>query len=531
MAKVRSSLALALCLTAWGGWMAPAVAHDDEPAGAATTTAATAQPPRAWFGPQKPPYKVETPIALIGGTLIDATGAPARAGQTVLIEGGKIKAVGPDGSIAIPADARQFDARGMTIMPGLINSNQHIQLNGLYPAPAADLPIAELRARWENNFSNMENKAFVYLMQGITTMRQTSGPYQKLLPIKAKIDAGEVAGPRIELGGALIMSPQHFKAYVEKNKTPADALEWLRNEFAYFVVDDVDRDMKPLMGPEFSYWKLYLTDEISGGSADGSLDFSDAQLRKIITMGHKLGKKIDVHANATPEGFKRLLKFDIDTLEHPFETSFLLDEKTIEGFARNNVIVATLLRVRIAGAEHAANPNRFNQTDYIMSSTPDDYRTLMTYRDRMLYNLRNPDHRGLSIYEKRASESNMFGQSGPSLNDQLKGRETARENMRRFIKAGVKFSMGTDSTSFLNFQQDDPNALEMEYMVEMGMSPMEAILASTRYGAEAIGKQSTLGTIEPGKIADVIVVAGDPLKDMRAMRNVAVVIKDGIRYK
>ena len=528
---VRSPLALALCLAAFGNWTTPALAHDDDEAPVVASTAAVQQPPRAWFGPQNPPYRLETPIALVGGTLIDATGAPAKAGQTVLIEGGRIKAVGADGSVAIPADARQFDARGMTIMPGLINSNQHVQLNPLYPAPAADLPIDELRARWENNFSNMEKKAFVYLMQGVTTIRQTSGPYQKLLPIKQRIDAGEIAGPRIELGGALIMSPEHFKSYVEKNKTPADALAWLRNEFAYFVVDDVDKDLKPLMGPEFSYWKLYLTDEISGGSADGSLDFTDAELRKIIAMGHKLGKKIDVHANATPEGFKRLLNFDIDTLEHPFETSFLLDEKTIAGFAKKGVIAATLLRVRVAGAEHANDPNRFNTTDYIMSSTPSDYRTLMTYRDRMLYNYRNPDHRGLSIYEKRASESAMFGQSGPSLNDQLKGRETARENMRRFIKAGVKFSMGTDSTSFLNFQQDDPNALEMEYMVEMGMSPMEAILASTRYGAEALGKQKDLGTIEPGKVADVIVVAGDPLKDMRAMRNVAVVIKDGIRFK
>ncbi|MFT4052878.1 MAG: amidohydrolase family protein [Novosphingobium sp.] len=519
-----STLMLAGC--AFGA--SSVLAHSDEEAAVATTVA---QPPAAWFGPQRPPYKVETPIALVGGTVIDATGAAARPGHTVLIEGGRIKAIGPDGSVTIPANARRFDASGMTVMPGLINSNQHVQLNPLYPAPAADLPMDELHARWQNNFSNMEKKAFIYLMQGVTTMRQTSGPYRELLPIKRRIDSGEVAGPRIELGGALIMSPQHFKSYTEKNRTPADAMNWLRNDFAYFVVDDIEKDLEPLKGPEFSYWKLYLTDEISGGSADGSLDFTDAQLRRIIEMGHKLGKKIDVHANATPEGFKRLLKFDIDTLEHPFEGGFLLDEKTIAGFAKKGVIAATLLRVRVAGAEHANDPNRFNTTDYIMSSTPDDYRTLMTYRDRMLYNKRNPDHRGLAIYEKRASQSAMFGQSGPSLNDQLKARETSRENMRRFIRAGVKFSMGTDSTSFLNFQQDDPNALEMEYMVEMGMTPMDAILASTRNGAQALGKQQELGTLETGKVADVIVVAGNPLDDIRAMRNVAVVIKDGIRYK
>jgi len=485
------------------------------------------QPPAAWFGPQKAPYQVGTPIALTGGTVIDATGAAPKAGTTVLIDGGKIVAIGPDGSIKIPADARVFDATGMTVMPGLINSNQHIQLNPLYPAPAADLPIDELRARWEGNFSNMPKKAFVYLMQGITTMRQTSGPYARLLPVKAQIDAGEIPGPRIELGGALIMSPQHFAEYTAKNKTPAEAMDWLHNDFAYFVVDDLDKDLEKISGPEFNYWKLYLADE----PFDGKNDFTDAQIKRIIDKGHKLGKKIDVHANGTPEGFARLLKFDIDTLEHPFEPDFLMDEKTIAGFARKGVIVDTLLRVRVTGAEHAMDPNRFNSTDYIMSSTPEEYRILMNYRDKMLYNQRNPTHRGLSVYDKRASESAMFGQTGPSLEDQMKARETSRENMRRFIKGGVKFSMGTDSTSFLNFQQDDPNATEMGYMVEMGMTPMQSIIASTRNGAEAIGMSDKLGTLEVGKIADVIVVAGDPIKDIKAMKNVAVVIKEGIRYK
>ncbi len=415
----------------------------------------------------------------------------------------------------------------MTIMPGLISSNQHIQLNPLFPAPVADLPIEELRARWEGNFSGMEKKAFVYLMQGMTTMRQTSGPYKRLLSVKQRIDAGEIAGPRLEFGAALIMSRQHFNHFVKLNRTPLDALSWLENDFAYFVVDDPVKDLDRLSGPGINYWKLYLSDE----EFDGENDFTDAHLEYIIDRAHRLGKKIDVHANSTPAGFQRLLRFDIDTLEHPFESDFLLDPELIAGIARKGVIVDTLLRVRVTGAEHAMDPHRFNRTDYIMSSTPEEYRILMRYRDRMLYNKRNPDHRGLAVYERCASESDMFGQRGPSYNEQMTARETSRENMRRFIRAGVKFSMGTDSTSFLNFQQDDPNALEMGYMVELGMTPMQSIIASTRNGAEALGMLDKLGTVEPGKIADVIVVAGNPLEDIRAMQNVAVVIKDGIRYK
>lgn len=479
------------------------------------------------FGPSPPPYVQTGPIALVGGTVIDATGAPPKPDHTVIIDHGKIVAVGPSASVAVPAGARTFDAHGMTVMPGLISSNQHIQLNPLHPAPAADLPIAELHARWQANFAEMPRKSFIYLMQGITTMRQTSGPLTQLLPIKKRIDAGEIPGPRILLGGALLISPQYFAHYIKQNHTPPDAVNWLRNEFAFRILDDVDRDTDALLGEDINFWKIVLSDEVF----DGSNDFTDEQIKTIIAKAHKAGKPVDIHANATPEGFARLLKFDFNTLEHPFQDDFLLDEKTVAGFASKGIIVDTLLQSRIAGPNLAMDPDRLDETAYIMSSSPEEYRQLMNYRDKLLHLRRNPDLRGLSIYDKRASASSMFGQKGPSYNDLLKGRELARANMRLFIKKGVKFATGTDSPTFLNFLQENPYALEMESMVEMGMTPMDAIIASTRNGAEIAGMLDTLGTIEVGKTADVIVVAGDPLKSISAMKRVAVVIKDGVRYK
>ncbi len=122
------------------------------------------------------------------------------------------------------------------------------------------------------------------------------------------------------------------------------------------------------------------------------------------------------------------------------------------------------------------------------------------------------------------------GQSLPV--EELRRRmDVSKENMRRFIKAGAKFSMGTDTGAFLNFQQEDPNASELMLMVEMGMDPLRAIQAGTHNGAEALGLLRELGTIEKGKLADVIVVAGNPLQDMAAMKRVAYVAKGGVRYK
>ncbi len=503
-----------------------AATQSDAAAGPAPGGLAAIDRPRSSdFGPAAP-AAVHPSIAIVNGTLIDATGAPPRPGSTVLIEGNKIVKVGPASEVAVPEDAQVIDARGMTIMPGLINSNEHVQLNPLYPAPTADLPSGELRERWEGNFQQMRRKAFVFLMQGVTSQRQTSGPWKRLLPIKKEIDAGSTPGPRIFLGGALIMSPQFFKHYTEVNRTPAEALDWLHNYFAYFVVGD-PKDLDKLEGADFAYWKLYLNDE----PYDGKNDFSDAQIREMIARAHRLGKKVDVHAQASNDGLRRLLKFDIDTLEHPFYSQFVVADDIIKGLAGKGITAASLLRVQVTGSEHAMDPQAFDETRFIMSMTPEEYRLLMRYRDKMQFNFNHPSRGGLSIYDKRASESDMFGQAGPSLQEQEHGRDVSRLNMRHFIQGGVKLSMGTDSTSFLNFQQDDPNATEMGYMVELGLSPMDTIIAATRNGAQMLGMGDKLGTIEAGKLADVIVVAGDPLKDMKVMKRVAVVIKDGVRYK
>jgi imidazolonepropionase-like amidohydrolase len=486
-------------------------------------------------------YTPDRPIVIRGGLLIDAASAAPRHDQAVVIEGERITWVGAMEQVTVPEGAEIIDASGMTIMPGLINSNQHIQLNPLYPAPTANLPLEFVRARWERNWKRQPDWAWVYLMQGVTSMRQTSGPAKQILPVKRAIDRGELPGPRIFLGGALFMSPQHFESYVKERGMPADAVDWMRSEFAYQVVDDVEADTEAYLGDDFNYWKLYLSND----RWDGSNDFTDEQLRAIIDRAHSHGKIIDVHAGGHNDGLRRMLAFDLDTLEHPFYGEELIEMDIIEGFVKKGVIVDTLLTVMIVGAQRAADPHRFDETLYTMSMEPDEHRILMRYRDTMLANLRSPDEPGEPIYDPArppdfpglATQAGGGGDNmtttgrAPSVTEQQRRLRTSKENMRRFIKAGAKFSMGTDTGSFLNFQQEDPNANEMIYMVEMGMTPMEAIIASTRNGAEALGLLTELGTVERGKLADVIVVAGNPLRDMAAMKRVAYVIKGGVRYK
>jgi cytosine/adenosine deaminase-related metal-dependent hydrolase len=108
---------------------------------------------RGDFGPQEPPFRPDRPIAIVGGTLVDATGAPPKLDYTVLIEGERITRVAPSSEVSVPEGAQVIDASEMTVLPGLINSNQHIQLNPLYPAPTANLTLDQIKARWEETWA------------------------------------------------------------------------------------------------------------------------------------------------------------------------------------------------------------------------------------------------------------------------------------------------------------------------------------------------------------------------------------------
>jgi imidazolonepropionase-like amidohydrolase len=486
-------------------------------------------------GSAAPPYRPTVPIAIVGGLLLDGTGGPPRYDQTVLIQGERIKVVGPTTAVNVPPGAHVIDATGMTVMPGLINSNQHTQLNPLFPSPTANLPLEHIRARWERTWAAQPHRAFVYLMQGVTSMRNTSGPSKRILPVKAAIDRGEIPGPRLFLGGALLMSQASFDHYIAEQRTPPDAVGFMRDEFAYAVIKDVDKDTDRLVGPEFNYWKLLMSSE----KWNGSNDFTDEELRFIIAKARKHGKKIDVHCGSSNDGLRRMLAFDVDTLEHPFYRHQIIDWDIIEGYVKKGVIVDTLLIQMLSEGRRASDPHRFNETLYAMSLDPAEYRVLLQYRDRMLANLRKPDQPGVAYYDPEVPPDvpSLLPKPGHtpramlSYDELARRMRTSKENMRRFIKAGAKFSMGTDTGAFLNMQQEDPNAEELMLMVEMGMPPLQAIQAGTRNGAEALGLLHDLGTVEAGKLADVIVVAGNPLQDMSVMKRVAIVVKGGIRYK
>jgi len=487
-----------------------------------TGTLSLGQAPREMAplsGPQVPPFRPTHPIVIVGGLMIDGTGSAPKQDHSLVIRGERIEWIGPLGEVRIPEGAEVIDAAGMTVMPGLINGNGYVTLRGIYAAPAANLTRAEFEARWSETWAGWEKRAWVWLMRGVTGIRNSSGPLARVRSMKQAIDRGEVAGPRIYMGGTLIFSEPHFKFWTRKTPDPK-AVEWLRNDFAFTVVKDLDKDTDQLVAEDIRYWKFYLTDE----PWDGKNEFTDHELKFMFDKAHRHGIRVDLHSGIH---MRRAVPLGVQTVQHPFLRNHLVEPEVIESFVRMGVYASTCLTQMVAVPQFAADPHHFNETLYSSSLTPEEYRVLMRYRDRMLWNLNHPDQPGLLI-----GDPQPFAAAGAlSFNQEQHQRETARQNMRRFIQAGVKFFMATDSEAFLNFQQENPDANEMRYMVELGMTPLEAIRASTRNGAEALGILDQVGTLEVGKLADVIIVPGSPLTDIEVMKRVFVTIKGGVRYK
>ena len=130
-------------------------------------------------------------------------------------------------------------------------------------------------------------------------------------------------------------------------------------------------------GPDFNYWKLIMSDK----KFDGKNDFTDEQLRAFIAKAHRLGKKVDVHCGGNNDGLRRMLAFDVDTLEHPFYGTELIDWDVIQAY-KKKVIVDTLLSVMINGAQRAADPHRFDESLYAMTLDPKEYPILISTATR-----------------------------------------------------------------------------------------------------------------------------------------------------
>ena len=423
-------------------------------------------------------------LALVGGMLITGYEVPPIHRAAVVIEGNKIVAAGPASAIKIPADATIVDTSGRTMLPGLIETHGHLIVLG-HGSYETWFPWIDRHGGAAMLARVMETSAKQLLMAGVTTTVDLGAPLEPSLKIRDRINKGEIVGSRMLVSGPWI-----------SHLPPAAATGAMQVGFGGLNISspkEAADQTERLASAGVDHIKAH-----AGLTAD--------DYKAIVEAAHK--HRIRVHAHVYAEqDVRNALEAGVDVLQHvgsagtapPYSRELITDIVN----AGRPVVVTAAHRAWIY-PDTVDFPERLEDPDLKKAFGPEIYAEVQD-------SLKNWWTLG---YFQRTDREMLYRERG----------------VRQFIESGAVMGMGTDSGTPMNFHSE---ALwrEIKVHVDMGMTPGRAIAAATRVNAQIIGRGRDLGSIEPGKIADVIVVNGNPLFDITALSHVEVVVKDGAVYK
>jgi len=423
----------------------------------------------------------ERVTALRAAWVIDATGRPPIADAVVLVRGNRIDAVGPRASIAIPAGAETIDLPGQTLLPGLIDTHSHLGNRSMYPSPFGGpgqrgAPAAEQMVK-------MVRHARVQLLCGITTLRQCGEPGLSDLVLKRAIEAGLHAGPRI-IGGGEHIGPEVESAEAVRKKIGEyfrAGAEWIKMTHG---------DLTPT-----------------------TAQIPPALLKAGVDEAHKYGLKVTVHAvGRWGSAIRTAVEAGADNIEHVRP----MTEEIVQLMLKHGT-TASLTPIAYVGGWYPS-PAWFETMDTGVHSAPE----WMDYIDREIagYLKAHPEAWTVDLpFESPASAAEPWRVS----RDMYQALKTVQQQYKRAHDLALPFSLGLDA-------RYGGQAWQLQFLVDGGLAPMDAIRSATSVAATLIGYGDRIGTIEKGKLADLISVQGDPIRDIRAMRQVRLVMKDGVRY-
>ena len=392
-------------------------------------------------------------IAITGGTLIDGSGRDPVRNATVVIERGRFSAVGAD--VAVPKGAQVIDAAGRTVLPGIIDTHVH----GTYRA-------RDMRQHLLNtptyNVLRSTSVLSETLACGVTTARDMGGADAGF---RAAIEEGYIAGPRLLISIAMIsQTGGHGDAWVPAGLR-IQKRAWLPSPVADGV-DEVRRLVRHILMAGADFIKICATGGIT--SVTDSWDeqqFTTEEIAVAVAEARARRKTVAVHAEGV-DGIRMALQADIHSLEH----GWFIDEQCVDTMIKKGTWWVPTLALVPLSLEHRQKNTAW---DKMQLATED-------VKEREIHGL----------MEKQI----------PLWKDA--------------VKRGVKVAFGTDQSHRLLVGE---NLVELRFMVDwLGMSPMQALVSATSRAAECIGR-SDVGMIEAGRLADVLVVEGDPLANVRIL--------------
>jgi imidazolonepropionase-like amidohydrolase len=449
-------------------------------AAAAVVLTQAQQAPQAQFSDAVRAFiKVDAPvIALTNVRVIDGTGAPARAGQTIVIKAGSVAEVGDAARVHAPEGATVLDLAGRTVMPGLVMVHEHLY----YPTgPGVYGQLGESFIR-------------LYLAGGVTTMR-TGGNMNGFIDFRLKqlIDNGQRAGPAMDATAPYLNGPNTF-AQLRELKGPDDA----RRQVAYWADEGAT---------SFKAYMNIRRDEL--GAA-----IEEAHKRKLKVTGHLCSV---TYAEAADLG--------IDNLEHGFlaATDFVTDKQpdVCPGQGRGQQTVATLDE---NGEPFKTLVKKLIDRHVTLTSTLTVFET---------YTPGRPVPPGIDVLVPELKEEFLQRHARTAANTQspyIKLFPKALALERAFAKAGGLLIAGTDPTGGGGVIPGYSDQRQIELLAEAGFTPLEAISICTWNGAKYLGRDAKIGSIAVGKQADLMVVNGDPSTRIGDVRNVEIVFKQGVGF-
>jgi imidazolonepropionase-like amidohydrolase len=418
-------------------------------------------------------------VALTHVLLVDGTGAAPKGDQTIVIRAGKIAAVGPAASVQVPSGARVMDMNGSTVIPGIVGMHDH-----LFYTAAGGRAV-------QMGYTGPR----LYLGSGVTTIRTTGSraPYAEI-NLKDAIDHGFAPGPRIhitapyitgEAGGgamAILNSPEAARRFV--NYWASEGATWIK---AY-------------------------------------TDIRRAELGAAIQEAHKRGIKVTGHLCSV--SFQEAVALGIDNLEHGMLTAS--DFTT----GKQPDVCPVNLMTQISGSDPKGDAGQATIRSLVdhhvpMTSTLAVYEPFVANRptkDERTLQAMDPEVRDAYMKQRQQIDSSGTGW----VSQQAFKNAMAFE--RAFVAAGGLMAAGVDPTGIGGALAGFGDQRNYELFIEAGFTPSQAVQIMTANGAKILGVAQTLGTVEPGKLADLVVLRGDLTVDPSVIRSPTVVFKDGVGY-